>query len=57
MEYTNQTPPRCVECVCCVVETDQGGLDQYYCDLNPAVPLAVQSYGRCKFHKPRISKP
>jgi hypothetical protein len=60
MEYTALTSPRCDTCQHCTVEDDQGGLDHYYCDLNPAATLSVERHGRCKYHTVRvisISKP
>lgn len=51
MEYTEDPPPKCRDCVFMRSNEDVAGTAYYFCHLNPAVIFPVKESGRCKHFK------
>lgn len=50
MEYVEVPVVRCEGCIHALAQKDQAGMNVWTCRLNPAAPLHIHSYGRCKHH-------
>lgn len=57
MEYTEEKPVKCGDCKHC--EMTDGFLDRswdFTCRLNPAFPIGVAEFGRCKHFEKKPAK-